>query len=735
MRARRTANLLLAVLTATTIGFGAAPAHAIVGGDAISSTDLAPGGTWGFLTQVSGDAGLCSGSLVASRWVLTAAHCVGGAMSVRVGDATNSISVSSNVMHPSYDPNTLAFDVALLNLASGAAAAPAVLPGDGAALVSVGTAVDIAGFGATSVTSSTGMGTARSGAAQVVLSTSSNLVMNGAPAGVAGGDSGGPTMSAGVLVGVHSANVPDDPSLPSIDVPVASVVSWIRQVLASAGQAPRVTSGELQTPIDTPIDFPLQITDEQPVSVSAQVTFTATGGSVTGCASDTPPTTCTFTPDAGFEGFGGVEISVTDGTSTGVGGWAITVGDPTPPPPNQLPVITTPRRITTSPGTPVTFDLDVTDPDGTVLTTAALGITTGNGTVTCPGTTFPVVCTYTPGAGFSGTSFIRIVATDGIGEGIRTMFADVVGGGLPPVVPDQQLVVDAGDTFTVTFVAQDDLLGDLGAGDLVASTDDLSDSVHLVDCDTAVVPFTCTYSTDPGVAGHATLTSTFSDGFNETTGVVEVTVQVTERPPTAQLTLETSAWPLTGETIRARVLVTDPEGAPATCRITWGDGTTDRVRVVRGACVATHRYSSAGLMSVTATATDTAGLTSEPATSQLNLTNRRARLDGEVSWRTAGALYRLKVEAEPRSGQVDLRLPDGRRLEGRVTTMAVLDGNVALVVGTGRFDRRTVTFELVVTDGGRGRNAVDAASITIVGSTGTSLLSLTAPPLTGLTLR
>ena len=34
----------------------------------------------------------------------------------------------------------------------------------------------------------------------------------------------------------------------------------------------------------------------------------------------------------------------------------------------------------------------------------------------------------------------------------------------------------------------------------------------------------------------------------------------------------------------------------------------------------------------------------------------KARLDGEVSWRTAGALYRLKVEAEPRSGQVDLRL-------------------------------------------------------------------------------
>ena len=42
MRARRSACVLLAALTATTIGVGAAPAGAIVGGDTIASADLNP---------------------------------------------------------------------------------------------------------------------------------------------------------------------------------------------------------------------------------------------------------------------------------------------------------------------------------------------------------------------------------------------------------------------------------------------------------------------------------------------------------------------------------------------------------------------------------------------------------------------------------------------------------------------------------------------------------------------
>lgn len=839
MRARRSALVLTAALTAATVAFGAAPGGAIVDGQAIPAADLAPGGPWGFLTDVAAGAdGECSGSLVASRWVLTAAHCVDGSMSVRVGSSSTVIAVSNAVVHPQFVlgvPSGPEFDVALLQLASPVAAPPATLPATGAGLVPVGATVEIAGFGASTAVGDTGAGVARSGTAQVVQSTTGLLLLEGAPSATAGGDSGGPAVSGGVLVGVHSFAVPGDPSSPSGEMPVAPLVPWIHSVIDAAGQPPQVTSGELQTPVDTPIEFPVQITDEQPVSIAAQVTFTAAGGTVTGCAADTPPTTCTFTPAPGFEGFGGVEISVSDGTSTGTGVWSIVVGNP-PPPPNQAPVITAPRQLTTNPGQPVTFELDFRDPDGTGLTIDDVTLTVGaGGTVTCAGTTPPLDCTFVPNSGFTGSTFVRIAVTDGIDEAVRSMSVRVVAGGLAPIVEDQAIEIAAGETVTVALLAHDDLLGELGIDQLVALDEELSTSVEPVACDADAVPITCTYATQPGLAGHARLTVTFTDGFNDSTGVIDIAVLaggappviaspadgsafatselatlsitvdasdpeggevevryssasiagtctardeagravcvlqfplgsaglqpvtvyaadgagntatvnvavdvapfVGNLPPRAQLAVESSGAPITGELITARVAVDDPEGAPASCRVAWGDGSVSDIAVVGTECVATHRYRTAGTMDVTATATDAGGETSEPVTQQLNVTSRRASLEGEVSWRASGGQLRLTVDASPRSGEVDVRLPGNQRLRGQVTTMQVYAGNVAEVRGTGRFGGRTVEFVLMVVDGGRGRTAVDTVSLAILDAAGTVLVAVDAPPVSGLTIR
>ncbi len=155
---------------------------------------------------------VCTGTVLAANWVLTAAHCddaqpaaffVGPSLAAQPLDV---VPVAGLFQHPSWDPNTLAFDFALVELTRDVRAIALPLNDDAMSSTWLGDLVTIVGYG---VADGGVVGVKYTGAAPILQIDTVQFVTDGTVVNVCDGDSGGPVLeqltSGPAIVGVASA--------------------------------------------------------------------------------------------------------------------------------------------------------------------------------------------------------------------------------------------------------------------------------------------------------------------------------------------------------------------------------------------------------------------------------------------------------------------------------------------------------------------------------------------------
>src|SRR5256712_11596387 len=277
-----------------------------------------------------------------------------------------------------------------------------------------------------------------------------------------------------------------------------------------------------------------------------------------------------------------ITVNATNSAGTGSGTNSVTVND-------LAPTVTVSAPASANEGSPVTVTVTASDDEAISKTC----VNFGDSSSSC---TAPFTHTYSTGGAASKAFTITANATDAAGLTSSATTSITINDLAPTVTVSAPASANEGSPVTVTVTASDD--------EAISKT-----CVNFGDSSSScTAPFTHTYSTGGAASKAFTITANATDAAGLTSSAT-TSITINDLAPTVTVSAPASANE--GSPVTVTVTASDDEAISKTC-VNFGDSSSS--------CTApfTHTYSTGGAASkaftITANATDAAGLTSSATT-------------------------------------------------------------------------------------------------------------------------